>query len=319
MDHKELESKDRVAMRLLGQTGLNIQCCVLTGSRMFGIENEASDYDYRAFYKPTLLQLVRGDKLGSHKLEDKENNVEVELKPITDLIRLVEVSDTNLIDMVFSRHVVFGTSLWESICSNRFGMLAKEMQGFFGHIMEHTDKFTARKDRMAICEEIMAIEDRGQPLAEIPEFVNLMIGISPLTGFKDSLVKQDRMYVILDKQYNVGSAFSQVQKSIASKLERYKRNMRQKDGFNFKHMSHCLRVMFEYLEIVQTGNLIFPTKHADILRDIKAGEYEVEYIIKLINRNYEKAMEANVNNEMLNETVNVELFTDIVLHAIKSE
>lgn len=319
MDHKELESKDRVAMRLLGQTGLNIQCCVLTGSRMFGIENEASDYDYRAFYKPTLLQLVRGDKLGSHKLEDKENNVEVELKPITDLIRLVEVSDVNLIDMVFSRHVVFATPLWESICSNRFGMLAKEMQGFFGHIVEHTDRFTARKERMALCEEIMAIEDKGQSLDETPEFINLMISGNPLTGFKNSVIRQKRMYVVLDKQYNIGSAFSQVQKSIGSKLERYKRNIKQKDGFNFKHMSHCLRVMLEYLEIVQTGNLIFPTKHAEILKDIKAGEYEVEHVVELINRNYEKAMKANINNEVLNETADVDFFTDIVVRAIKLE
>lgn len=64
-----------------------------------------------------------------------------------------------------------------------------------------------------------------------------------------------------------------------------------KYGVDTKFLSHLIRLLFEGKDLLQTGELHFPLKEANILKDIRQGKWEVSKIFDLSNE-LEKEIES---------------------------
>ena len=70
------------------------------------------------------------------------------------------------------------------------------------------------------------------------------------------------------------------------------------DGSDLKALSHCVRVLLQVEELIETGKIVFPLKHADFIKSIKyntshlTGDEIMEWIekkIEYINVQLEKS------------------------------
>jgi len=72
--------------------------------------------------------------------------------------------------------------------------------------------------------------------------------------------------------------------SILGTSDGHRHKMSLSEDFNNKSASHAVRLLFEGIELLETGNLEFPLKQREILLDIKLGKYDKDWIIeKLAN------------------------------------
>ena len=66
--------------------------------------------------------------------------------------------------------------------------------------------------------------------------------------------------------------------------------MERKFGYDTKHASHLLRLMYEGEEILTTGKLTFPRPEAKFLLDVRNGALTFDELLKLVE-NYDNLFE----------------------------
>ncbi|MHB8569672.1 MAG: hypothetical protein ACYC97_05675, partial [Metallibacterium sp.] len=90
-----------------------------------------------------------------------------------------------------------------------------------------------------------------------------------------------------------------------------------KHGFDTKFSMHCVRLLSEGIELLETSNLEFPLRERDLLLQIRNGEFEVEKVIEIIE-SYENKTRILKDNNNLPKSPHFHEIEDLCIGMLKN-
>jgi hypothetical protein len=89
-----------------------------------------------------------------------------------------------------------------------------------------------------------------------------------------------------------------------------------KYGWDTKFGGHLIRLMLEGIELLKTGNLVFPLKEAEMLKDIRAGKWEM---VKVLDYSYEleKEVESLTESSKLPSKPNIKEIEEFTIKTLR--
>ena len=139
--------------------------------------------------------------------------------------------------------------------------------------------------------------DIDYTLYSLPKFIKLAIGNNPNIiefFFADytCILHEDKYWNKLKENYHLfiskkayytfkGYSYSQ-RKKLETKKENMtgRKELAGKFGYDTKFASHLIRLLGEGLEILTEGRIILPLRYNNLVRDIKLGQYTLDWVLK---------------------------------------
>jgi hypothetical protein len=260
------------------------------GSHLYGTSTPKSDLDYKAVYIPEardiLLQRVLGI-VGARqgKVEGQKNlpgDVDDEAYSLQRYLGLLAEGQTVAIDMLFATAPEITTTLWKCIRLNKYKLLTKRSAAFVGYCRQQANKYGIKGSRIsaALSAATLFTEQlsRRGTTAKVQDVADLLPSIfsehsriiekettpgkfetyfeccNRLVGFKNTLKEATAIYSRIYQEYGDRA-----------------RRAQSNEGVDWKALSHAVRVGYEALELLRTGNVTFPLPYAPHILEIKLG------------------------------------------------
>jgi len=132
------------------------------------------------------------------------------------------------------------------------------------------------------------------------------------------LLEHRKLFVSKRAYYKfMGYAIAQKRKLITKQPEGLRTKIIEKHGYDTKHASHLIRLLYFGIEILRTGELVFPTEHKKYLIQIKNGEWPLSQIIDKATY-LENYLEESLRSSVLPEYPNLEAINDLQIRLIES-
>ncbi len=259
------------------------------GSRLYGTSIPESDHDARGIYLPTLHDCLLGtvkDTITDPTEEDTQ------LFSLPYFLKLAAQGQSIAIEMlsVPDSAVVIGGATWENLRSERSRFYTKNMHSFLGYAKSMSSKYSSRIDRLNETQTILTLFQKhstgggwDRPYRfnddkrlsdiwdELPESTNAVKGINERNTNADK-----RAYVVCGRELQATVTIGQAYSVVKTVYDSYGERVRKaKDGMlDWKALGHAFRVALQAKEIVETGDLKYPLKDADYLRDMRLGKID---------------------------------------------
>ena len=115
----------------------------------------------------------------------------------------------------------------------------------------------------------------------------------------------------------MGYAIAQKRKLITKQSEGLRVKIVEKYGYDIKYASHLIRLLYLGIELLITGELIFPTEHRKYLIQIKNGEWPLSQIIDKATY-LENYLDESLKSSSLPEYPNLEEINKLQINLIES-
>jgi len=284
----------------------------LSGSKLYGTDNENSDTDYKFIYIPSkdsvlLKQDKSAIKVGkSTKEKNTSEDIDFDGTNIYNFFSQLSKSETGAIDVIFSafseHNIIYKTPEMDMIKENYKMFLNSDMKSFIGYALGQTKKFGIKGARYeeldsfvkeffnTIPTEVVSKSDKIGDLLfdsmkrfiKAKEYKYIKFIMAP--GPRGSGSYDEIEYIsILGKSFegNVSSQYfiERVMKLYSQFGNRTISTAKTESKTDWKACSHAKRVAMETKELLQTEFIKFPLKDAQNLREIKEGKYDVQTVI----------------------------------------
>ena len=261
----------------------------LYGSSLYGTRTPESDTDYRGVYlsplKDCLLNCIK-DTVTDPTEEDTQ------LFSLTYYLNLAAQGQSIAIELLAApdRAIVVTSPTWECLRTNRKRFFTRNMHSFLGYAKSMSGKYSSRIDRLNEIEAALKVFQRhstgggwDRPYRfnddkklsaiwnELPESLNAVKTVNERNANADK-----RVYVVCGRELQATVTIGHAYKVVSYIYDSYGERVRKaKDGqLDWKALAHAYRVAYQALEIVETGNLIYPLNRADYLRDMRLGRFD---------------------------------------------
>jgi hypothetical protein len=290
--------------------GYELLYVTVSGSKLYGTDNENSDTDVKFIFKPSLEDCVLGVaskninlNTSDDKTSNSKNDIDIQGWSIQFFLNLLKQGDTNAIDILYSiTHddcVLYKAGRMDVIFDNPTLYFDKSnMRGLLGYIVSQSDRFGLRGSRYNKLSNVYEIskiliskltQNRG--LASYIEYKLEAIYQGILDSCEDSVfckfeVCQDGRKAIRigGKVHLLDISVNEFMRRIESDLSRYgERTKKALDGSDWKSLSHAYRGILQINELLDTGKIIFPLKEALLLKDLKEGKIDMETVNSFIS------------------------------------
>lgn len=303
------------------------------GSHLYGTNTPESDVDYKGVFLPSkeevILQKVpptlrhsSGDEHGKNTKDD----IDVELFSIHTFIKHACEGQTAAIDMIHAPDtMIMESSLnWEFITANKDRFYHRELAAFVDYARKQANKYGIKGSRMdAVAKTVEYLNSRpdNEKLADIWDCLPLGEHIVqyPATdsGSKPGIY---RMHEVCNRKFQETAKVKYTRDALQLVYERYGAralSAKNNENIDWKALSHALRAAYQLEELFTTGNIVFPLKSADFLRQVKMGEldYTTE-VAPLIEEKMELIEELSKNSD-LPEDPDFKFWKDFILETYK--
>jgi predicted nucleotidyltransferase len=259
------------------------------GSHLYGTNSETSDKDYKGVYLPSFEDCILGTVKRSLVNNSKSNS---EIKNTKDdfdsetyslqyfLLELGKNGDTTFLDMIHAPDsaLIESSDIWQYIRQNRSKFYTKSLKSYIGYCRGQAAKYGIRGSKLEEAKKILNVlnkHNEGEKLANFWEELPNS-DYSKRYDIDNCQSKDKRAFDFCGKKLmadtNVFFAKQTIQKFYDSYGERA-RMAQANEGIDWKAISHAFRVGYQLKELYTTGDLIFPLKDAEFLREIKKGIY----------------------------------------------
>ena len=263
---------------------MNILARVVYGSRLYGTSTPESDADYRAVYLPPLRDVVLGRAKDAWTDPAEEDTSYFSLTKFLDMA--VE-GQSIAIEMIAAPpdKTVITSPIWDLLHNSRNRFYTKSMHSFLGFSRTMASKYSCRADRMGDTERVMLMLDQclgwpanSNPVEKLgslwdilPETPNLIKTTNPRNTSHDN-----RVYNVCGRELQATVTIAHALSVVKGIYDTYGSRVKNaKEGrIEWKSLSHAFRAALQAKEIVETGDLIFPLKDAEWLRDLKLGKID---------------------------------------------
>jgi len=287
----------------------------LSGSKLYGTDDEKSDTDYKGVFIPSTDDLILGKAPKSISFTTGQNNskngvddIDFTLHSIVDFFNHLKKSETGSMDLLFSmfrsKTIVFeDESFTDEIKKNYKFFLNTNMKSFIGYAVGQTKKFGIKGERYNELDTFVKYLESFPKNPELSEneiklseiFQSLKIEVEKYNyikfvmaaGPKNNGVQEDIEYIsVLGKLFH-GNVTIEYFKERVFKLynqfgNRTKTVANTESKTDFKALSHALRVALEVQELLETKFIKFPLKDRKYLKDIKRGLEDPEEVLNRV-------------------------------------
>ena len=263
----------------------NILVRMKFGSHLYGTDTPDSDQDFKGVFLPTenecflnkiskSINYSTGDDFSKNSREDTDE----EIFSLQEFIKLALRGEMIVIDMLHAPdNMILQTStIWKHIQANRNKFYSKNLAGYLGYIRTQTAKYGIKGERLsalsAVLKLLNSIVYKKNKLSTIWNLLPTNEYCRFVTNPKDI---KNRYYECCGKQYPETITIEYAIEIISSVYNRYGARAKMaeaNEGVDWKAVSHAFRAGIQLKEIYTTGDLIYPLKDAEYLRDMKQGK-----------------------------------------------
>jgi hypothetical protein len=265
------------------------------GSHLYGTSTPASDLDLKAVHLPTarelLMQQVKGVRNDGTKADNTRRNtaddVDRESYALQKYLGLAAEGQTVALDMLFAPEWSFtapASPLWREITANRHRLLTRKYASFVGYCRTQANRYGIRGSRVAAAKAALGlltagVEARGTS-AKLIEIASL---VEPLAAQTEHMALLDvptqhggsvRHWEVCDRKMPYTASIKSAQIIMQKVVDEYGHRALAAEsnaGVDWKAVSHAVRIARQAIELLTTGEVIFPRPDAAHLLAIKTG------------------------------------------------
>jgi hypothetical protein len=265
------------------------------GSHLYGTSTPASDLDLKGVHLPTAAEILLGRVKGVVNTQTKANpnerntaeDVDFESFTLQKFLTLAAEGQTVALDMLFAPEWALTAEpspLWRAIQANRHKLLTRKYAAFVGYCRTQANRYGIRGSRVAAARAAMeflasAMEDHGTTakLSVVGSYVEEM------TAEMDHMTLEDRPqqhgqtirhWSVCNKMMPYTASIKSAHETMSSIVRDYGHRAlaaEKNEGVDWKAVSHAVRIATQAIELLETGNVVFPRPDAERLVEIKLG------------------------------------------------
>lgn len=249
-----------------------------TGSHLYGLNTPESDMDYIGVFLPnleTLFGLEKSkvlNKSTNKSTKNTKDDVDLTLYEFRKFITLALQNNPNIIELLFanSENIIKRNSYGNVILRHNYLFPHKGLLNrFLGYSGSQRKKMEIKK---------IHYKELEDGLEYLTQQENIY-----LFDLEHPFEEQDNHVKIGDLKFLKQTKVNKVKKSISHRLANFthRKDLYFKYGYDTKFASHAVRLLYEGLELLLTGNIKFPLQYPEIM-EIKQGKWEMGQIMELI-------------------------------------
>lgn len=292
-----------------------MRTCMLkmfSGSHLYGLNTENSDTDYVGIFLPTKKQMfsLSYDSEVDMSVEDRLDNgknspnaIDVKFYDIKRFISLAMEGNPNVIEKLFVNE--------ESILHiNKYGRMLLDNKDLFLSkkiISKHLGYSRSQRRKLIIktanMENLINARDFLQEKHNNGFEKNLLPEFNSDDNFNKIFIEDEKkkiMYKVgaysINRNITIKSALRWINELISNTSHRLE-NL-SISGYEHKFASHSLRLLYQTIEIIETGKITFPLKERDYILKVKKGLVPYEELISKMEE-LELKLSAIENNTLL--------------------
>jgi hypothetical protein len=300
------------------------------GSVLYGTNTPASDRDFKAIYLPESRDMLLGRVKHSFNFNSKyerekavngitakniAEDIDMEVLTLAHFFSMLEDGDPMALDMLFVNegNILETGPVWKEVQLNISRLVCTKISRSLGYCYSQAAKYGIKGSRMAECRdlrEFFEAETNKKSTAKVKDFDGAIR--SKIVGWqKTSIIpiEQGDGTIInhleccskkISYNVTVKEAFA-ILDNMFQKFGERTRQAENNEGVDWKGLSHAVRVGGQVLELLNTGNIIFPRPDAAHLLDIKLGKYPYKEVAAIIENNVNLAEKAVANSSLPRE------------------
>lgn len=289
------------------------------GSHLYGTNTPESDLDYKGIFIEDIDNIIlKKDKhvvikkTGKDDTRNTKDDIDIEYKELREFLKDCMDGQTYALDMLFvpEEFVLKTSDEWKFIQKYRKKLLSRNVAPFIGYCRQQAGKYGLKGSRMGELERVLSIAKKREffpesKKARLIEDILPEISLSEyvrLTEHTDREGRTNRFLEVIGKKFNYNIFVKEMVKVLQTCYDRYgKRAIEAKNnnGVDWKAISHAFRCMYELDELARTGEIKFPLKQAEYLKEIKQGKLEYKTLAEELARTMDKVIKFVENNSKL--------------------
>lgn len=280
----------------------NVLFKILAGSHLYGTNIDgSSDRDYLGVFVPDedyVMGIKRCEQVefktnpSSSSRANCKTDIDSTIYALPKYIHLAAENNPTILETLFppDNCIVQDTELGKLLRNNYHLFVSKKAKHtFLGYSFSQKQKVLNKKDRwsqfLAALEQVEKYEKQG--LEHLPERLSL----------NTDLIENGYW-----KIYEKGTPIYLTKENIIKEIERYGDRLEniKKWGYDPKFLSHVVRLIDEGIEILVEGRIQLPLSNVSFIKDVKAGKYELPYVLKYVDDKEKIIEEAYVRSQLPN-------------------
>jgi len=276
---------------------LNILVKSHFGSKLYGTDTPSSDTDYKGVFLPSFEDVVlqRAKKSINYKTNPgKERNtfedIDEQYFSLQYFFELCGKGDMVAIDLLHAPSQFFidnVSPIWEEIHSLRHKFITKNLAGYIGYIGKQVNKYGAKGGRVKLIEDTLSILDGLNPE---DRFAAAWDAVKDVEGVHEvSVDKGEKSYTYLSiagKMFDRNAPIRMVRPPIQAEWDNVGQralDARNNKNVDWKAVSHAVRACYQVEELLTDGDITFPLKKADFIKQIKLGKFDFIDISRILD------------------------------------
>ena len=273
------------------------------GSKLYGVSNSNSDTDIRQIHQSTFEEIFL--KKDIETVCSKNGDIDFESKELRRFIYDCLSGQSYAHDLLYTPsnmwYIISDT--WLDIQKLKHKLITNNIGGYMSYCRGQAGKYSKRGDKL---NELIKLRDillkfnSKDPLRlvfdenDILDFEHICIERKFNSGSKT----YETMLRTVESYYPFDRKISDVLGSLNLKIDSFgdrSKKASQNKGIDLKAYYHAFRVAWEFEELLETGELKFPSKRKDLLINMRTGIYSKAFLDHWITEEINR-IEAIPNN-----------------------
>jgi predicted nucleotidyltransferase len=261
------------------------------GSNLYGTTTEGSDEDFvGVFIAPIDYQLgvykvEEVDLSHADKLENGRNSkyaIDFKCYELKKFIRLLKDNNPNILELIFAdkENILYCNNYGKMLLDNKYLFPHQGLyHRFLGYAHSQRKKMEIKSNNYLSFKKFL--EDFSLNDEMILESLR-----HKSVDYINFNKKDKTICTVGDINFPVTYTIKKCYQQITKRINQYgsRKNLINKSGYDTKFASHLIRLLYEVIELMQTGKLEFPLEKRDILLKIKNGGCSLKDVLNLDNK-----------------------------------
>ena len=300
------------------------------GSHLHGTTTPTSDMDYKAVHLPSgeniILQrseLVINDSTISKNADgsNRPDAIDHESYSLYKFAGMIARGDIVALEILFTpdSHIVSQDPQWPALRERAKTLLNSKAAGFVSYAVTEANRYSIKSDRINALDGIIdlfenAILEYGseERATVVIDQVKEYALEAEHTSFNEDLNHHKKLIpniTCCDRTMHLTCKLSEIHGLYSRTRAKYGYRTaaaQANSGYEWKSLSHAVRLARQAYELITTGSLVFPRPDADELRAIKLGQVPFEKVEEILSETLESITNASsfLPEETSNEAVN---------------
>lgn len=313
---------------MYAQDGHKIIYKIRGGSHLYGVNTPLSDEDYIGIFlnkSDEILGLKTCDTIEENQVSKHENGkntseaVDCKYYSLHHFCKLACNNNPTILEMFFANkdNIIYCDNFGKKIIDNYHLFISKKSEkSYIGYALSQKQKsFVKSSNLKSLVDTLSDLNKKDET------YLSKTMLYDVVEEYRWMLSTHIPSYIeIGDLKFN-NQKLKDVKKSIENRINKasHRSDGILQHGLDYKFMSHAVRLLYEGIEVLQSGKITFPLKNRKEILDIKNGKLTPLEIIELIEdlekKYYEVADKCTLPDSVDSTKIN-NLLVDIYKEAL---